>query len=73
MPTPIPHQLDLKQRRRLVDIKEVSGSNEPFRLFVKRTGVFIRTFETRTALDDYIASAPDSIFSPKVRLRKTGR
>lgn len=65
MSTPLTNQICLKDRMKLVEKRTVAASSEPFRLFVRRTGVFIRSFETEVMRDAFIASTPDSTFAVK--------
>ncbi len=59
--------LTLAERKRLVEIKNISGSTEPYRLYVKRSGVFLRSFETEVAMTNYLAKLPVAQLKPTTR------
>ena len=67
MAIPLPNQISLADRHRLLEKRTVPSSTEPYRLFVKRNGVFIRSFESEEKRESFIETAPDSVFSVKTQ------
>lgn len=51
--------LTLQQKRKLVQISYVETSVYPYRLFVKRTGVLLNTFQTEAAMLAYLEQLAD--------------
>lgn len=71
MDIPLISELNLRERQRLIEVRNVPQSTEPFRLFVKRNGVFIRSFESKESLDRFVETTSDRVFQVKVRSKKT--
>lgn len=70
MAMPALNLIGIQDRHRLVEKTTVPASTEPYRLHVRRNGVYIRSFESEEKRDAFIESAPDSVFCVKTTAAK---
>lgn len=56
--TPTQRMLELKKKKSLTEVGIVQGSEHPFRLKKKRTGVVLGSFPTMFKLDEFLEKYP---------------
>ncbi len=63
--------MDILERKRYLEIKEVRGSSEPMKVALKRNGVFLGSFKNATLMDEFILQIPLATLKPAKSTRKS--
>lgn len=67
-------QLTFNARYKLVDVKHVPKSSEPYKVYLKRNGVFLKGCATQDEVNDFVATVPaDKLIVSKSKVTRTTR